>query len=121
MQRNLICTVALLLCASLLNAQSQQQTPQEKAVAIPIGSVVEAKLSQRRGKVKGQLVSVSETGVGIRTVEAGKIVEKSVAFADMQQFHHKKGSGNTAVKILAGVGIAFGVLLVIGAILSVGS
>jgi hypothetical protein len=118
MNTNLVRTIALLSCGSILQAQ---QTSKEKAVAIPIGSVVEAKLNQKRGKVKGQLVSVSDTAVTIRTVESGSITEKSVAYADMDQFHHRQGAGNTATKVLAGVGVALGTLFLIGLILAAGS
>jgi hypothetical protein len=105
-----------LCCASLLCAQPL--TPVElrqRAVTIPIGSVVEAKLTNKGGKVKGQLLSVSDSGVSIRTVEGAAIQERTVAFSDMKQLSHKKGPG-TAIKILAGVGLGFFVLVIAAAV-----
>ena len=121
MKSKLVRAVALICCASILSAQpATPQQLREKAVTIPIGSVVEAKLVNKGGKVKGQLLSVSEDGVTLRTAEGGTVKERAVAFSEMKQLSDKKGTG-TAVKIFAGVGIAFTALIIIGFALAAGS
>ncbi|GEM_PF-6384196 len=93
MKTGIVRIVALVCSASLLSAQpATPQQLRERAVTIPIGSVVEAKLVNNGGKVKGQLLTVSENGVTLRTAEGGTVKERTVAFSEMKQLSDKKGS-----------------------------
>ena len=111
--------ILVLGCATAILA-SQLSTPQalrEKAVSIPIGNQVEIRLLPNgKERVKGQMMSVSDTGVTVRTVDGGQIKERAVAFDQMQLLAHKKDS-HTGLKILAGIGIAFASLAVVGLII----
>ena len=62
-------------------------------------------------------MSLSNTDVTVRTVDAGQIKERPIAFDRMKSPTNKKGT-HEATKILAGVGIALGALLVYGLIVA---
>ena len=105
--------IALTCCATVLVAQSVR----EQAVRIPVGNVVEVRLSPKgKQKVKGQLLAVSEQGLTVRIVDAGAVKERAIAFDEIQSLAHKKENGHVALKILAGVGITLAALWVIAAI-----
>ena len=107
--------VALILVAPVLLLASQ--TIQERAVAIPIGSTVNVRLLDK-SKLQGQLINVSQSGITVRVAEpAAGIQEKTLQFSEMKSIS-AKGNGNTAWKILAGVGIGIAGLIILGVILA---
>jgi hypothetical protein len=95
--------------------QPPQSIP-EKAVSIPVGAVVKVKL-QNKSTLQGQLVSVSSSGVTVRVAEpgGGGVQERAVPFGEIRQIAEKKNN-QTGLKIMAGVGIALGILFGIGLI-----
>lgn len=106
---------AWLTCTVLASAQPSIA---EKAVAIPIGSVVKMKLVDKT-TLHGQLVSVSSTAITVRVADAGSVRERAVPLQDVRQIGLK--NNQTGLKIMAGVGIAFSILFAIGLILASGS
>jgi len=105
--------LAGMLCVAVL--AFGQPSIQEKSVSIPVGAVVKVKL-QNKTSLQGQMVSVSSSGVTVRVAEPGGTVqERAVPFSDIRQISEKKNS-QTGLKIMAGVGIALGILFGIGLI-----
>lgn len=108
--------VALLLLAPVLLISSPQSV-QERAVGIPIGSTVSVKLIDKT-HLQGQLLNVSQSGVTVRVAaKAAGIQEKTLPFSEIKSIS-AKGAGNTAWKILAGVGIGIAALIIVGVILA---
>ena len=108
--------ILVMTCATTLLAAPGKGL-REKAVSIPIGNPIEVRLLGN-DKIKGQLVAVSNSGVTIRTVEAGQIKELPIAFDKMRSITNKKAN-HTALKIVAGGAIAFCSLLIIGVIVAI--
>lgn len=108
--------MALLLVAPVLLISSPQSV-EERAVGIPIGSTVYLKLTDKT-KLQGQLINVSQSGVTVRVADkTAGIQEKTLPFVAIKSIS-VKGNGNTAWKILAGVGIGIAALIIVGVILA---
>lgn len=106
--------VIALCCTAMLFAQ---QTMREKAVSIPVGEIVDVRLNPKgKERVKGQLVSVSEQGLSVRTVDGGAVKERVIPFDEIQSLSQKRRDSHTGLKILAGIGIALASLWVIAAL-----
>jgi len=112
--------LAIALCALMvLPAQGSQQAPltvQEKISEIATGSIVEVKTKLKNMKrVRGRLVSVSNDGFEIQTGKGQKIDNVKLSFDDVKSVAEKPTEKGThpAIWILAGVGVALTVLLVV--------
>ncbi len=112
--RLLLRWIQVLLCCASSMFGWQAAALKEKAVNIPIGDPVEVRLMPKgQERVKGQLASVTDSGVTIRTVENGQVRERPVAFDEMRSLDRKAGASK-GVKALAWVGGIFLGLTVIG-------
>jgi hypothetical protein len=105
--------IALVLLLPVLSFA--QPSVQEKIVSIPMGSVVEVKLTSKE-KLKGQLVTVAPSGITMRVAQGTGTQERVIAFDQIRSVADKSKDRHTGLKILAGVGIAVGALMLIGAI-----
>jgi hypothetical protein len=107
--------IGLILLAPILLFSSQ--TIQERVVGIPVGSTVNIKLVDKT-RLQGQLLNVSQTGITVRVAEkAAGVQERTLPFGEIKSIS-AKGNGNTAWKILAGVGIGIAGLIILGVILA---
>lgn len=108
--------IAILIVLPLLLSGGQVSI-QEQIVGIPIGSVVEVKTVGKE-KLKGQLVSVSGTDITVRVAASSGTQERPIAFDQIKSVANKSNNGRTGLKILAGVGIALGALMLVGIIIA---
>ncbi len=106
--------LALVLSAQFL--LSAGQSIQQKAMAIPVGSVVELRLADK-STLKGQLSSISNSGVTVKVAEAGAVSDKTVAFDNIRKISERKTGSHTTRNVLIGVAIGVGVLVTISAAL----
>lgn len=106
--------LALLLVTQFLLPAGQ--SVQQKAMSIPIGSVVELKLADKT-KLKGQLSSISNSGLNVKVAEAGAVADKTVAFGNIRKISERKTGSHTTRNVLIGVAIGVGVLVTISAAL----
>ena len=110
---------ALVLAALLvMPAEAQELTLKETLIEIPTGSVVSVKLVGK-GKLRGKLGSVTDSGFDLQTVKDGKISTQTLKYAEVKSIKHQEKGMSTAAKItlgaLAGIGVFFLVLIAIAA------
>ncbi len=96
---------------------SQTPTLQQQIIQIPIGSVIEVRLTNKE-KLKGQLGAVSSEGIILKYAKAGHIEERKIAFSEVQSIKAVNGgkAKRTVLYVLAGIGVFVVVLFVIAAV-----
>jgi hypothetical protein len=99
----------------IATAQTPEETRaaiKEQVVVIPSGKIIEVELLQKGGdKIKGKLISVADEGFVIQSASSGKIFTQNVAFSEVKSV--KKIGMSVGKKMLIGVGVWFGVMLII--------
>lgn len=102
--------LALLLVAQFLLPAGQ--SVQQKALTIPIGSVVELRLTDKT-TIKGQLSSIGNSGLTVKVAESGTVADKTFAFDNIRKISQRKAGSHTTRNVLIGVAIGVGVLVTI--------
>lgn len=113
-----------ILCVFLLlqPAFAQAKAPagpsiKEQALLIPVGSIVEVKLQDKR-KIRGRIGQATDEGFSVQHVRDGKVVDEKVAFQEVKSIKQREQGMSTAAKVGLGVAAGAGGLLVILLILA---
>jgi len=91
---------------------SHKPTLKEQVIQIPAGSQVEVRLLNQE-RFRGRLGDVSDEGFTVQIAKGNQIETRKLAFGDVKSMKQIGGKTHTAIYILAGVGIAFGIILVL--------
>ena len=113
--------LAALIVLPLQGDQQSSPTIQKQVEAIAKGSTVEVKTNLKRmKKVTGRLGEVSAEGFEVQVTQGQKVDSVRLRFADVtsvaEKLQHKKTS--PWVWVLAGVGGAVLVLVIVGAVIA---
>ena len=107
MIRTCLCLLLASLMAISPAAAATIDQLRQTAVQIPLGSVVEVKLIS--GKLRGQLLSLDQEGVKVRTApNPQQVVEQDVPFAQMKNIKQV----DTSSRATKGLAVFGGVMLV---------
>ena len=86
------------------------KTVQEQVLAIPSGSLVEVRLANKQ-KLRGRMGEAAEDGFTIRLVKGDRLEDHKVFFVEVKSIKDKTPGTGKGTHILAGVGVAFLVLM----------
>lgn len=101
--------------AAAIGATPQKTTRQKPTIAervtqIPPGSPVKVRLLNKE-RLRGRLGDVSEQGFNVQVAKGSQIETRKLSFSEAKSIKQVGGKTHTVIYILAGVGIAFAVLL----------
>ena len=115
--------LAALMVLPLQGAQQTSPTVQKQVGQIAKGSNIEVKMKPKKmNKVTGRLGEVTAEGFEVQVAQGQKVDNIKLRFADVksvaEKTQHKKS--HPAVWVLAGVGAALLVVVIIGAVVATG-
>lgn len=110
--------ISILVPGSVISvwAESSEKTPRtqndtgkvsklmEKALGIPAGSPVEARL-QSKEKLWGRMAGVSDDGVDLRFVKDGKFESRKIPFSELQSIKLAQKMSKRATAMKVGLGV----------------
>ena len=111
----LMTSLAPALDARAAAAPAQQAALKGQLLEIPMGSQIEIRLVTKE-KIRGQLASVADDGVSVKTLTGSTIEEKRVAFDQMVSVKQVRKGLPFVAKVFIGVGIGIGIFFGIAAI-----
>ncbi len=124
LQNTVVLSIALLLWPALVPAaqtspaKPRDQVLKEKLVEIPMGSIIEVKLDNKK-KLRGKLGAVTDGGFELQTVQGGKFSTETLAYQQVRALKYQEKGMSTATKVvlgsLAGVGTLFLVMIGVAA------